>query len=160
MEKLQRFAKDKHLFRRIEVVGGPVNSDDSRFNYFLKNVFPRLRRICQRVGADEEAFVPSQKNRDNAVYTIVLRFPAIKEKFKDENLSPGILSEYSEPSEITRQRGAFYHGKSRLLLVTERFHHYNYITIRGVKNLIFMRRHLDSMVNLATWLCKTNRPRK
>ena len=130
--------KTKHLFRRIEVLGGPVNSDDSRFKYFLKNVFPRLRRICQGLDTDEEAFVPSQKNTGTMLFIpSYYDFLRLKKKFKDENLSPGILSEYSEPSEITRQRGAFYHGKSRLLLVTERFHHYNRITIRGVKNLIF-----------------------
>ncbi|SPO20441.1 related to UTP25 - nucleolar protein required for 35S pre-RNA processing and 40S ribosomal subunit biogenesis [Ustilago trichophora] len=53
------------------------------------------------------------------------------------NLSYTSISEYSSPKDIRRAREAFFSGKKRFLLLTERAHFYRRFKLRGVKTVVF-----------------------
>lgn len=53
------------------------------------------------------------------------------------NLSYTSISEYSTPKDIRRAREAFFSGKKRFLLLTERAHFYRRFKLRGVKTVVF-----------------------
>ncbi|PWY97256.1 DUF1253-domain-containing protein [Testicularia cyperi] len=54
-----------------------------------------------------------------------------------QDLSYTSISEYSRPKEITRAREAFFTGRKRFLLLTERAHFYRRFKLRGVKTIVF-----------------------
>jgi len=47
------------------------------------------------------------------------------------------ISEYSLHQDVSFARNEFFHGRTRLLIVTERWMFYNRFRIRGVQKLIF-----------------------
>lgn len=53
------------------------------------------------------------------------------------SLSYTSISEYSTPKDIRRAREAFFSGKKRFLLLTERAHFYRRFKLRGVKTVVF-----------------------
>ena len=130
----------KHIFKRIDIdrTDPPNVSHDKRFEYFKKALYPRLRRICQGLDADEEEYLATQKNTGTLLFIpSYFDYLRIKQLFVKDKLDPGLLCEYTEPSQITRERSYFFHGKSRIMLYTERLHYYNRFRIRGIKHLIF-----------------------
>ena len=130
----------KHIFKRIDIdrTDLPNVSHDKRFEYFKKALYPRLRRICQGLDADEEEYLATQKNTGTLLFIpSYFDYLRIKQLFVKDKLDPGLLCEYTEPSQITRERSYFFHGKSRIMLYTERLHYYNRFRIRGIKHLIF-----------------------
>lgn len=63
------------------------------------------------------------------------------------------LSEYSEPSTISRVRGDFFKRKARVLVVTERFYFYYRYVLRGVARIVFyspptQQKFYSELVNL------------
>jgi U3 small nucleolar RNA-associated protein 25 len=127
----------KHLFRRVEC-DGLQTVDDARLEYFTKHIFPRLRRICDGLDADEEAYMPTQKNSGTLLFVpSYFDFVRLKQLFHGENLDPALISEYTDAPDVTRARGAFFHGKLRVLICTERYHFYNRHKLRGIKHLLF-----------------------
>jgi len=47
------------------------------------------------------------------------------------------FSEYTLAKDVTRMRGEFFHGRLRILVVTERFHYYFRYRLRGIHQLVF-----------------------
>jgi U3 small nucleolar RNA-associated protein 25 len=73
----------------------------------------------------------------------------------DQSIDYAALSEYSSASEVARGRYALYHGKVALLMITERFHYYHRLHIRGCTRLYFYAppmypRFYAEMVNTLT----------
>ncbi|KAI8621569.1 digestive organ expansion factor [Chytriomyces sp. MP71] len=101
--------------------------DDTRFQHFVNKVVPTLKRS----GMDQKGtliFIPSYFD-----YVRVRNY--FRERHSD--LEVGELCEYTSNSDISRARGAFFHGKIPILLMTERFHFFRRYKIRGCKHLVF-----------------------
>ncbi|CAJ0943208.1 unnamed protein product, partial [Mesorhabditis belari] len=63
--------------------------------------------------------------------------------------------EYAPDNKISRARDLFYHGKKKLLLVTERFHFFKRFHLRGAKNILFYQLPNDpsfyaNMINMCS----------
>jgi len=98
-------------------------ADDDRFNFFIYKVLPNIQKsvILQMHTA---IYVPSYFD-----------FIRIRNYMDENDYSYHILSEYTDPSDISRARSDFYHGKVRYILMTERFQYFR--RIRGIQNIIF-----------------------
>eukprot|EP00741_Cyanophora_paradoxa_P004256 tig00000789_g4132.t1 len=113
----------RQVFHRLESTT-VATAPDAHFDHFTKLVLPKLMRagtsgIC--------VFVSSY-------FDFVRLRNHMKEHFEDEFVT---CSEYTSNKAISRARTEFYHGKKRLLVVTERFHFFKRYRIRGIKQLFF-----------------------
>lgn len=97
--------------------------NDARLDYFLKKVFPKLQESTQ---GGIMIFISSYFD-----------FVRIRNFMKSQDASFCMLSEYTEPSDISRARLWFFEGKKKIVLYTERMHFYHRYKIRGIKNLFF-----------------------
>lgn len=104
-----------------------VDDPEARFKYFRNTFFPA---ILKSAVASERAliFVPS-------TFDFVRLQRYLKREHPD--LTVGFLSEESSNSDVGRTRHAFFQGRLRFVLVSERFHFYRRYRIRGYQTLIF-----------------------
>jgi U3 small nucleolar RNA-associated protein 25 len=101
----------------------PVSDPDSRFRYFTTVLLPALQRSASYDGT-------------LIVVPTYLDFIRLRNYF-DENNSPAwTISEYSSLSEVSRARSLFATGRTKILLYTERLHHFRRYDIKGVKQLL------------------------
>ena len=120
--------KTKQSFSRFEP-STVQQEPDARFDYFTKAVVPTLtRNVKDSVGT--LIFIPSY-----------LDFVRVRNYFASnpavERLSFGSISEYADVPEASRARSHFLHSRHRVLLYTERAHHFRRYVIKGVKRVIF-----------------------
>ncbi|KAL8377778.1 hypothetical protein RB595_008455 [Gaeumannomyces hyphopodioides] len=105
---------------------------DARFEYFTKAVVPALaRRAASRDGTagGTLVFVPSYMD-----------FVRVRNYFAADpaaaSLSFGAVSDHSGVAETSRARSHFLTGRHRVLLYTERAHHFWRHRIRGVRRVV------------------------
>lgn len=120
--------KTKQTFSRFEAK--TVQDDPgARFAYFSKAVLPTLTRNHARDAAGTLVFIPSY-----------LDFVRVRNYFANDpavgNLSFGTISEYADVPEASRARSHFLNGRHKVLLYTERAHHFRRYNIKGVKTVI------------------------
>lgn len=117
--------KIKQIFTRYESTS-PMDEPDARFNHFKNVIVPSLSKSTTY----EDGlllFIPS--------YTDFLR---IKNYLHNKTSLLFIdANEYSEQKDLTKARALFQQGRRKILLYTERLHHYRRFDLKGVKN-IFM----------------------
>lgn len=102
-----------------------VDSDEKRFQYFIKQVLPQLN---------------NSHNKQKGIFIYIpsyFDFVRVRNYLKDNKYDFMSLSEYTPTSEISRARGEFFHGKLTFLLCTERFHFFRRYKIRGIKQMVF-----------------------
>jgi len=120
--------KVRQTFSRF-VAASPAADPDARFAYFTSAVLPSLaRRAADAVGT--LVFVPSYLDfvrLRNYLATAV----------EVETLSFGAISEYADVPAASRARSHFSTGRHKLLLYTERAHHFRRYKIRGVRRVVF-----------------------
>lgn len=63
---------------------------------------------------------------------------------RKQHLSFSSACEYTKPAEISASRSDFFHGRTNILLVTERFHFFRRFKLRGIKHVIFYSPPLNS----------------
>lgn len=120
--------KAKQTFSRFESssIGG---EPDARFEYFTSAVVPNLvKRIKDSHGT--LIFVPSY-----------LDFVRVRNYFATNDavasLTFGTISEYADIPEASRARSHFLNGRHKVLLYTERAHHFRRYMLNGVRRVIF-----------------------
>ncbi|TPX73884.1 hypothetical protein CcCBS67573_g04846 [Chytriomyces confervae] len=101
--------------------------DDARFKHFVEKVIPTLKRG----GLEQKGtiiFIPSYFD-----------YVRVRNHLRDHqaDIEVGELCEYTSNSDISRTRSNFFHGKTSILLMTERFHFFRRYKIRGCKHVFF-----------------------
>ncbi|KAH9254394.1 hypothetical protein BASA81_007507 [Batrachochytrium salamandrivorans] len=116
-----------------------VASGEARFDHFANNIIPKLLDNEQ---GQALLFVPDY-----------LEFVRIRNAFKQQaaHRQRGLdktktkkqrtslfecISEYSSASKVARSKSLFFHGKTRVLIVTERLQYYYRYRIRGIGRLV------------------------
>lgn len=116
--------KIKQIFQRFEALD-PRSAVDARYKYFINSVLPS---ITKQTSYDDGLliYIPS--------YYDYLRVKAHMKAHTKFDF--GSIDEYSSLSKTTRARHAFATGRTKMLLYTERMHHYRRFDLAGVKNVL------------------------
>lgn len=120
--------KARQTFSRFEV--NSVAADpDARFTYFTKAIVPMLTKHKAREAGGTLIFIPSY-----------LDYVRVRNYFANNpvvaNVTFGTISEYTDVPEASRARSHFLNGRHKVLLYTERAHHFRRYKIKGVKRVI------------------------
>ncbi|GAA5966416.1 hypothetical protein JCM3765_007562 [Sporobolomyces pararoseus] len=116
----------KQVWNRFECLNSK-DLDDKRFEWFTEKTLPSLMKSAIS-SSQTIIFVPS--------YFDFIRLKRYLSK-NLQDFSFSSISEYTPTPEVSRSRGSFFSGKTKFLLVTERFHFFRRYRLRGAKTVVF-----------------------
>lgn len=127
----------KQTFSRFDVA--TIDAEpDARFDYFTKAVVPMM--IAKTRGSNSGS---TAANRSSGVLVYIpsyLDFVRVRNWFATSvavaNVSFGAISEYASVPEASRAMSHFLTGRHRVLLYSERAHHFRRHQINGVRTVI------------------------
>lgn len=114
----------KQMFQRFDAAS-PHDSVDARFRYFINSQLPSLtKQLSYEDGM--LVYIPSYFD-----------YVRVKAHMKAHTkISFASIDEYLSASHVGKARHAFAAGKAKVLLYTERMHHFRRYEISGVKNVL------------------------
>lgn len=121
--------KVRQIFQRFDLAGGTaLDEPDYRFKFFTSVIVPS---IVKSTGYEDGIllYIPD--------YTDFIR---VRNYLKEKTtIIFGEINEYSNQKQLTSNRARFQHGKVKVLLYTERLHHFRRYEIKNVKSVIFYK---------------------
>ncbi|CDO94560.1 unnamed protein product [Kluyveromyces dobzhanskii CBS 2104] len=121
--------KVRQIFQRFDLAGGTaLDEPDYRFKFFTSVTVPH---IVKSTGYEDGIllYIPD--------YTDFIR---VRNYLKEKTtIMFGEINEYSDQKQLTSNRAKFQHGKAKVLLYTERLHHFRRYEIKNVKSVIFYK---------------------
>lgn len=116
-------ARLRQVYMRLPPVSFDRESNE-RFNYFVNALLPGLLRGASHEGT--LVFIPSYFD-----------FVRVRNYMEKHDHSFVVLSEYTSQSQVSRGRTYFADGRSKIMLYTQRLHHFRRFNIKGCKNIVF-----------------------
>lgn len=121
--------KIRQIFHKFDLVSGSiVDEPNYRFKFFTSVTIPN---IVKTTGYEDGIliYIPD--------YTDYVR---IRNYMKEKTtILFGDINEYSSQKQLNKNRTLFQQGRLKVLLYTERLHHYRRFEIKGVKEVIFYK---------------------
>ncbi|SCW01949.1 LAFE_0E10814g1_1 [Lachancea fermentati] len=119
----------RQIFQRFDLVGGSaIDEPDYRFKFFTSVMVPN---IVKSTGYEDGIllYIPD--------YTDYVR---VRNHLKEKtSVLFGDINEYSSQRQLTSNRALFKEGRVKVLLYTERLHHFRRYDISGVKTVLFYK---------------------
>lgn len=119
--------KVRQIFQRIDMGSASVIEEpDFRFKFFTSVIIPS---IAKSTGYEDGIllYIPD--------YADFLR---IRNHLKEKTtILFGDINEYSDQKQLNSNRALFQQGRAKVLLYTERLHHFRRYEIKGVKSIVF-----------------------
>ncbi|KAL3233402.1 U3 small nucleolar RNA-associated protein 25 [Nakaseomyces bracarensis] len=121
--------KVRQIFQRFTPMSNSVADEpDYRFKFFTSVIIPN---ITKTTGYDDGTLIYIPEYSD---------YIRVRNYLKDKtSILFGDINEYSEQRQLTSNRSLFNQGRIKVLLYTERLHHYRRYEIKGVKNVVFYK---------------------
>lgn len=119
----------RQIFQRFDVLdSNVVDEPEYRFKNFTSVVIPS---IIKSTGYEEGILIYITDYSD---------YVRIRNYMKDKtNILFGDINEYSDQRQLTANRTLFQQNRIKVLLYTERLHHFRRYEIKGVKSVIFYK---------------------
>ncbi|CCH59423.1 hypothetical protein TBLA_0B05970 [Henningerozyma blattae CBS 6284] len=119
----------KQMFHRFDIIGGSiVDEPDYRFKYFTSVI---VQSITKSTSYEDGMLIYITDYTD---YVRVRNY--LKEK---TTILFGDINEYSDQKQVNSNRALFQQRRVKVLLYTERLHHFRRYEIKGVKNIVFYK---------------------
>lgn len=119
--------KVRQIFQRIDLGGASiVDEPDYRFKYFTSVIIPS---IVKSTGYEDGILIYISDYAD-----FIRARNYLREK---TTILFGDINEYSDQKQLNSNRSLFQQGRTKVLLYTERLHHFRRYEIKGVKSVIF-----------------------
>ncbi|AJP39384.1 Utp25p [Saccharomyces cerevisiae YJM1078] len=121
--------KIRQIFQRFDIIGNSIIEEpDYRFKFFTSVIIPG---IVKSTGYEDGIliYIPD--------YTDFIR---IRNYMKEKTtILFGDINEYSSQRQLNANRSLFQQGRLKVMLYTERLHHYRRYEIKGVKSIVFYK---------------------
>ncbi|KAK9325872.1 hypothetical protein V1517DRAFT_312855 [Lipomyces orientalis] len=124
-----------HVFTKF-FSSSPQEDPEKRFKYFTTKALPSLMRTTSASSSGTLIFIPSYVDYVR-IRNYLEQEHQINKKLGASGFSFSAINEYSSVSDVTRARALFKDGQSKVLLYTERLHHFRRYEIKGAET-IFM----------------------
>ncbi|KAI1156864.1 DUF1253-domain-containing protein [Nemania diffusa] len=134
----------KQTFSRFEAPS-LADEPDARFAYFTSAVVPSLLKLASAGGRKGSSTSCGADSGGSGSGTLIfipsyLDFVRVRNYFATsdavESLSFGAVSEYADVREASRARSHFLSGRHKVLLYTERAHHFRRYALAGVRRVV------------------------
>ncbi|KAK9479923.1 hypothetical protein V1514DRAFT_326883 [Lipomyces japonicus] len=127
--------KISHAFVKVYSTS-PQEDPDKKFKYFISKALPSIVRTASASQGGTVIFVASYGDYVR-IRNYLEQERQIEKKLGSSESNSLAISEYTSVPDVTRARTLFKDGKSKILLYSERLHHFRRYEIKGAANIFF-----------------------